>query len=488
MMRRTLLISLIDPVITTADASTASAPEALPYIPGSMLHGLAASQGYRDPAFSGETFRMFHDGAVRFGDGLPVDPDGAVGFPAPMSLQTVKGESPVPENLENSDTPLYLAESVEDFAVRERDDQQWKSLGSRAFSFDRKFIAVRSSTTTRTAIDPDSGRAADSQLFSYEALDAGQRFVTTIEADSQDDLMRIIPLLAGERILGRSKSAEFGRVKIEEIEATFEPSAQKLTSEKLYIWMLSDLWAQGSSGQPSVRPDPKCMGFGDAARIDWDRSFVLNRRISPFNAYWKMRGLEREVIQRGSVLTIIDPGPDQLCGMRSFGFGTELGCGLAMVGSEPPLEMLKQMTHRVGVVQDKKKQVSPSPETALSAWLTRRVGSPEVRVTPQELADDLYSRYADAKRWHGKAVGPTPSQWGALRTILEVGGDVSSVIGEADARSEREAWNARFADGPGGTFSGWVRAKLEDRAVSTAVLATAARNVRDRLKREPANG
>lgn len=489
MKRQALLITLVDPVITTAASATASAPEALPYIPGAMLHGVAASQAYRDSSLSGEMFKLFHDGAVRFGDGFPVDGDGSVGLPAPMSLQALKGKPPVTENLNDPDAPRYLSEHVEDFAERDRDDQQWKSVGSRAFASDRKLIDVKSSTTMRTAIDPDAGRAADSQLFSYEALDAGQRFFAVIEADNENDLERVIPLLTGQRILGRSKSAEFGRVEIEEVASAFEITPSKCVADKpLYVWLLSDLWAQEQYGQPSVRPDPKQMGFGASAEIDWRHSFILTRRVSPFNAYWKMRGLEREVIQRGSVLTVTNVDPDQICGLRHFGFGTELGCGLAVVSNDPPLAMLPEMTFRVAAKKEERSFAADPTETLLSSWLMRRAGSSKTQVTPQELADDLYARYGAAKDWHGKPVGPAPSQWGALRTILETNGDVTAVIGKADDRNEREVWNARFAEGPEGTFAGWVRAKLQDETVSNAVLATVARNIRDRLKREPANG
>lgn len=485
MNRQALLISLIDPVITTADAATASAPEALPYIPGAMLHGVAASQGYRDPKLSSDMFRLFHDGAVRFGDGFPVDADGSVGFPAPLSLHAVKGT----QSLTDPPTPRYLADDVEDFAARDRDDQQWKSVGNRAFASDRKFIDVQRSTTMRTAIDPSAGRAADSQLFSYESLDAGQRFVAIIDADSEQDLQRIIPLLTGPRILGRSKSAEFGRVQIERVDADFQIAPIGNRAEgTLHIWFLSDFWAQSESGQPGVQPDLKQMGFGASAEIDWEHSFILTRCISPFNAHWNMRGLEREVIQRGSVFTVKNSDAGQLCGLRHFGFGTELGSGFAFVSNEPPLEMMQRMPCHVEARSCETDQSAAPSETPLSAWLTRRVGTSQVAISPQELADDLYNRYADAKRWHGKAVGPSPSQWGALRTILETNGDVTTVIGNADDRNEREAWNASFAQGPEGTFAGWVRARLIDNDISNAVLATAARNIRDRLKREPANG
>lgn len=489
MNRQALLISLIDPVITTADAATASAPEALPFIPGAMLHGVAASQGYRDPSLSSEMFKLFHDGAVRFGDGFPVDADGSVGFPAPMSLQAKKGELSLTENLHDPAASRYLADGVEDFAARDRDNQQWKSVGGGALASDRKFIDVRRSTTMRTAIDPDAGRAADSQLFSYESLDAGQRFVAVVDADSEHDLERIIPLLTGQRILGRSKSAEFGRVQIERVDTDFGIApAGGGAKETLYVWFLSDLWAQSHSGQPGVRPDPQQMGFGASAEIDWNHSFIHTRRVSPFNAHWKMRGLEREVIQRGSVLTITDTDSEHLCGLRHFGFGTEFGSGFAAVSKDPPLGMLQRMTCSVEIKNSDANQSAARSETPLSAWLARRIGTSKPRVSPQELADDLYARYAEAKNWHGKSVGPSPSQWGALRTILEANGDISTVIGDADDRDEREAWNARFSKGPEGTFAGWVRAGLKDKEVSNAVLATAARNIRDRLKREPANG
>lgn len=73
----------------------------------------------------------------------------------------------------------------------------------------------------KTAIDPQQGRAEEGRLFGYDALLRGQTFQARLDADydvNPDLFRRVTDALSGERLLGRSRSAEYGRARLEPVE------------------------------------------------------------------------------------------------------------------------------------------------------------------------------------------------------------------------------------------------------------------------------
>ncbi|HAI70275.1 MAG TPA: hypothetical protein DCM38_12675, partial [Gammaproteobacteria bacterium] len=71
----------------------------------------------------------------------------------------------------------------------------------------------------KTAINPNTGTAKDEQLFGYTSLPMGQQFIFNLEADDeigQSLFDQVIEILQHKDLkLGRSRSAEYGAVKIE---------------------------------------------------------------------------------------------------------------------------------------------------------------------------------------------------------------------------------------------------------------------------------
>lgn len=468
------VIDLIDPVITTADAASTGAAEALEYIPGAMLHGAAASAAYASGIAQDKAFDLFHEGGVRFGDGLPLADDGTVGWPVPLSVH-------IPKGLEAWNGGKLGPEAV-DLAQSERGDTQWKVVAAPGMTNGRERVEVERATSMRTAIDPAEGRAAPSQLFAYDYIKPPQRFLTLLNADDPAMLDRAAKFLKGERILGRSRSAEFGRVRITDLGKVPHGTPGNADGAERFVWCISDLWPAGPSGQPSVLPEAAFFG-APGGRIDWSRSFAPTRRVSPYNAKWQCRGIEREVIRRGSVLCILD-APALKTGFRRIGFGQEIGCGWVFVSATAPLYALPGMGHLNGLsVTVKPDQrtvpVAKTLNAGLGRWLSKRRPS-AMSVATHEMLAEIEHHYTSSKRWNGKELGPAPSQWGALRTLLESGGDIDTLLGKDGDRKEREGWNARFSDASPGTFAEWVREKRE--TVPPERLAILARDTRDWLK------
>jgi len=313
-----LEIELKSDVIVSATAATIGGHESLDYLPGSVLLGAAAGAWRnRKGSFDPEAFLS---GKIRFGDGLPIGPDAEMGWPMPQSYhqlkQTAQGES---EKIELINA--LTLETKEARSYSESGNQLQAFRKGRVTSAGHLFD-LPSAYQMKTAVSrEDLGSAAEGQLFGYDALRAGSRFRARLSWDEgqEDAAGKILALLlSGEVRLGRSRSAQYGEVRISRttapaglktLEAFPDPDDPSKSKLLISIYVLSDL-ALFNEGTPTFHPLPKDFGLTDCEFVP-ERSFVRVRRYSPWNAYRNSRDTERQVIRRGSVLTFrIPPGSD----------------------------------------------------------------------------------------------------------------------------------------------------------------------------------
>jgi CRISPR-associated protein Csx10 len=454
-MRKGLLIELLDPLITSSSSATAGISDVLPYLPGAMLLGATAARGYANGLEKDRAFELFHSGAVKFCDGLPLDEGGNIGLPGPLSLHYPKEKDP------------WI--NLVDFSGEDR-KIGYEQLRGKAVGANGKAIPVKTSATLRTAIDRSTGRAAQSQLFGYQMLDAGQYFHAAIEAESKESLDQVIYYLLGEGqtsvklFLGRSKSGEFGRVRISLCDA-LQLCPKGKNSQHAYLWCLSDLWAYDDFGQSNIAPDAAF--FGSSGTIDWSRSFTRNRRFSPYNAHWRKRGVERELIHRGSVF-VIENGSFET-GVYWFGAGQEMGYGQILVSAEPPLNALKVLDIRP-VALPQKSAIPGGKTSKLAVWLEEMTTDANLDV--YEDMESLKQHFASAKAIAGYAIGPGPSQWGSLKTILQRNESHTKFLERTRSNDTRGQWGARYDKGDNNTFKDFVQQLIKEKGPEyTALLA-----------------
>src|SRR5690606_9135887 len=91
--------------------------------------------------------------------------------------------------------------------------KQPKQLRSGYVTASGHYFSVAKDYELKTAIDAQTGSAAESQLFGYQSIQAGQRFIFTLtlaqglDADLSHKLQEA---LTGDVKLGRSRTAQFG--------------------------------------------------------------------------------------------------------------------------------------------------------------------------------------------------------------------------------------------------------------------------------------
>ncbi len=434
MITQGLLITLLDPIVLPSQAATASRMETLTYLPGATLLGIAAAKLYGQLGEAG----VFHSGAVRFEDAFPVNDSGHLCLPAPRSLHRPKQKT------------LTSAPSAKDFATAEREAGH-KQIRGKDVALDGSagFFTPKRMASMRTAIAFKTGLADEGQLYGYEALAPGQRFRARVSGPA-DWVAQITEALCGEHFIGRSKTAEFGRVRIE-ADSGWDLTAASAEKGERFVWFLADAWLHDAQGLPTARPEA---GMFNAKTINWARSFVRTRRVAPYNATWNARGEERELITRGSVLTLT--GCDLAPGLHVFGMGQERGHGLAFVSADPLGDVLKTAVDPIAPQPLRSPKVSFTP---FSKWLGTRLDRVKARQKAAQEADadlkKLRDHYIAAKRIAGEEVGPTPSQWNGLASRLAEEAPLLRDPGDQDSK----LWGARFAAGKGdeGTFRGFVK-------------------------------
>lgn len=393
----TLELELLTPVSVTRRSATVGGHETLTWIPGGQLLGaVAAAIGSPVDEL---LWRLLFSGEVRFGDAWPAV-DGRPAYVSPLSFHQPKLGG------DGSWTNLAVAERTP--------GKQFQQVRDLHLTSDGEKVEVSRHHTLRTAVS-DEGRAREGFLFGIDALDAGQRFVARIDADDPSLLERVAGLLVDHEIsVGRSRSAELGRVRIRRVEGPADaPVVVATGAEKLVVWLVSDLALRdGATGMPRLQLTREDLGLPERWVVDERRSFVRTRRYSPWNGKRRRPDLERQLLQPGSVFVLSGPALDADAAARVTarirrGLGEHLPEGLGRVLIDPVLLSGSTFT-----------STAPTP-----------VSTPNAALPNDALGTWLGSRHRDrAREEHSEAIaralattpalqGVRRSQWGEIRRM-----------------------------------------------------------------------
>ena len=452
MHSRAFEITLLEDIVVSRRAATLGGHESLDYIPGQALLGACATRLYQDLSGCGDlAYRVFHSGQVRFGNGLPLDPDGLIGWPMPLSLHCLKDEA------QSLGDPMD-AERIYNSPCRETPKgKQPKQLRDGYLSPTGSRISPERALRMKTAISPfgtkTAGRAAEAQLFGYQALARGQRFAGWVcaedagatGADDGIDAARfeqVTSALDGELLLGRSRSAEYGRARLQWHELA--PPWLDADGTEITLWLIADMALVDDNGQPTLEPSPAHLGLGHlGGGIDWPGTFLRHRTHATWNGARRMPDLDRTLIQQGSIirLRLERPLDDQAKRLLRAGLGLYREAGLGQVLLNPPfladatpcfskLPTLRVIPRAQAAAQSLDTEVARK-DPPLVRWLLDRHGQRSGRDQAEQIARKLQADYADAvdraRRELGLPkdipFGPSKAQWGS---VMEAASQVAS--------------------------------------------------------------
>ncbi len=321
MIKQIYECTLLSDVILNQTSATEGEMESLDFIPGNTFLGIAAGALYGELKPQ-EAATVFHSGKVRFGDAHPWK-DGIRSLKVPAALFYNKLGSPEEG-------------CVIQYKWRESPDVQLKQCRNGFYIFDKgnhtgEQIKVRKSVAIKSAYDRNLRRSKDEQMFAYESLRKGARFVFEVEFtdDVKDYSDKVKSALTGTKHIGRSRTAQYGLVTIEEISKLTEN-----TSNPAYEDGFATVYADGrlifldeKNGMPTFRPTAQMLGFGDSASINWEKTQIRTFQYAPWNSKRQNRDTDRCGIEKGSVIVVDLNGETSPCESRYVGSYINEGFG-----------------------------------------------------------------------------------------------------------------------------------------------------------------
>lgn len=506
-----LIMELEDEVVFSRRSATEGDHETLDYIPGSALLGWAAAHLYKKFSMD-ESYLLFHSGKVRFYNGLPLIPGGGRAWPIPLCWHENKAGLPAREkgrlisnrifNLMDPDSKVRKTE----IDPKTKEVLQLRQLRGGYVSDSGQFFQPSRAYRMKTALDPDTATAAESQLFGYESLERGQKFVARISADDdvQPDLFqKLMEVFKGSIRIGRSRSAQYGRVKIEVSEKKMDNiNRPKYKSKQLTLWLISDLALRDRFGSPTLFPDPSILGL-PKGHLDPSKTFLRFRSYAPYNAFLKSREMERQVLVAGSVLTFMfdeDHEEETYLSILSNGIGFYRECGLGEVSINPKLIECGQPVFLIEPSNRPTEQV-PRPNDPFIRFLERRATGRSLEKDSKDWAEkkaiDLALMYHSAREFNGvkssEPFGPSRAQW---RRVLDAANGKDSaglkeslfVSENCVCKKEDEEWGIRINREK--TFLSWLKDTIEESENEKLItsrniqwLAKLAEDLRDKTSR-----
>ena len=471
-----LKLTLQEPLVISQSNATAGAHQSLDYIPGATLLGALASKHYADLKAQALSYEIFHSGKVRFKNGYPLVNDQPT-QPTPMSLHKDKMEQEIPLN--------YLQKP---FKGGVQGKQQRKGYISPIKNNQAWFIFEPTKTLQmRTAIEQNKGTAKESQLYGYQMLQAGTQFLAAIDCDESEtaDILKSLIKSQTEVFIGRSRSAQYGRVQIDLLESQTNNIQKPIIDidgkPHLVLWLASDMAVYDSNlGSPVLSPSLQDLGLQIKGEFVSAKSFIRTRQYAPYNGKRRSYDLERQILQQGSILCyqiqseLSDADFAKL--QKGLGSYTETGMGQLVLNSEH-LELLNQTEINLPEFEFKPNEKEAiEPTTQLMFYLKQAVATKAEKgnVTEQSitLLQTVKDLYQSARNYNGiktgQAFGPTKTQWGSIRDFASKAKDKADLKAQlfkgssAFIKKDDAHWDIQTGSG---TLMSWLQEAVDNDSI-----------------------
>jgi len=296
---------LKQPVVLFEKAKTEVNLFTLDYIPGNVFRGVVATELYDEDKVE-QTLDIFHKGEVQFGDANIIkNHNKSYKIPAICYKDKTKKNEWEDGRREVS---VFLHEEITEGKI----EVKVKAFKEGYFAESNQELEILNpefGVRIKSAYDREKRTSKDEQLFLYRFLKKGQKFVFEIRAKNKDYLTLIHDKLEGIQYIGRSKTAEFGRVFIEKAGdiKSYDDEKDRLNdiplSGNLTIYAESDLCFVDAYGEYTQQPSPEDLGV-TGGKIDWKLSKIWLDRYAPWNGKRNTWDAERLIIKKGSVFVL----------------------------------------------------------------------------------------------------------------------------------------------------------------------------------------
>lgn len=398
-------------VILNVKSASEGNNTSLDFIPGNNFLGIVASKIYNSHKDNAHT--LFHSGKVRFGDAhLGMNNHRSLKVPASMFH---------PKGIDESEE-CYIHHIYD----REKDKNdndapmQLKQCRSGFYVFDGSATALKmdaaKSFAIKSAYDRENRRSADEKMYGYESLRKGVELYFSVEIDGDNAKMgnAITEALVGECHIGRSRTAQFGLVKIEKCDFSETPSTANLTDGYATVYADSRLIFLDAFGMPTCQPSAQDFGFAETDTIDWGKSQVRTFQYAPWNGQRQCFDTDRFGIEKGSVIVVKcnnSPSESKYVGAyQNEGFGRVI-YNPDFLASQPGTNGRAKTTLDKAASSPKQAMV-PLPDTPLCLYLKSKKADGNI----YEMVNNFVDEYGKLWNKNGKN-DEFASQWGHIRSL-----------------------------------------------------------------------
>jgi len=385
-------VEFLSDIVLPSTSNTEGNIEQLDFIPGSNFLGMAA----REYGSFSDSFSVFHSGAVRFGDATPVV-NGKATYKMPLSFFHEKLD----------DSKIVNHHLIKDF--REFKQLKQKRKGFITKDFEEYFI--KHNYSQKSAYDKENRRSKEGSMYGYQSIPSGTLWQFSLKCDDSiknEDIEKIKNALVGKRRLGKSKSAQYGRVNISEAQKAGEVVCLSAETQTVLLYVKSRLALVDEDGTPTY--DLKYLTDGlEDNNIVWEQSQIKTSTFTPYNGAMQTKSYERAVINSGSVIVLQNISQEQMKKLE-MGVGVYLSEGFGEVLLNP--EFLKKEEHFALVSTKKQKEDEKvKVDDAMVQFLDNRSKAKNENI---DLANKVSIFISKNKSLYKNI---SNAQWGTIRSI-----------------------------------------------------------------------
>lgn len=416
-------LELLSDIIINEKAATEGNQKSLDFIPGSNFLGICAGYIYNNKEMEDEyAFKVIHSSKVRFGDAHPYNEKlnvRAAIIPLSIFYDKLK------------DNDLYLKTKVQ-----KENNLQLKQVRGGFYYFDstKKAVEVdlKKTFSIKSAYDQEKRATKESQLFGYQSLRKGSIWHFDVTYDTKDLSENAITIISesliGIKHIGRSRSAEYGLVKISLLEtspALMPIITNKLIQDEVYIYAESRLIFLDQHGLPTFSPTAEQFDF-PGYEIDYDKTYIRTFQYAPYNSKRKRRDNDRCGIEKGSVFCLCKKTKISEItiseNVRFIGSYQNEGFGKVIINPELLFFADNNGKSSLLIEEDNNENISYDnnhlKDESKNSPLITHLKNKQVDLTREIDAFNLTNKYTKNEQYRFKGE-KFASQWGQIRKIAQ---------------------------------------------------------------------
>jgi hypothetical protein len=394
MMVRYYRCEFLSDVILQSSSNTQGNIQLSDFIAGSNFLGMVAANGGYD-AFGEDAFDVFHSGVVCFGDGHLLMGD-QMSYKIPLSYFNLK----IGEGNYNR---IHLS-AEEEQSLRD-EHKQLKQRRTGYMSADAEFCvhpAYRYSQ--KSAYDRVLRRSKEGEMFGYSALEKGTHWVFKVTYADEKYVEDVEKKLFAATRLGKSKSAEYGQIKITALGNIPEVQSKKPDDGLTYLYANSRLALVDENGAPTLTPSIENLGLKSGS-IVWEKTQLKTISYNPYNYTRETKEYLRLALAKGSVIVLKDVEDENI----HTKVGAYLNEGFGDILVNPEFLMIKEPRLEKYSMEEEKREVE-GYNASIVSFLEKRVAEEKEKFDVAAQVRDVMS----------SLVGPSRSQWGQIRTFASL--------------------------------------------------------------------